>query len=67
MNDKDMGGQLSRQIIVFSVLLASIIIAGIVLGFMSLKTRSIWLGAALHIAVAVTMDLLALWRLGHFG
>lgn len=41
--------------------------AGIVLGFMSLKTRSIWLGAALHIAVAVTMDLLALWRTGHLG
>ena len=33
MNDKDMGGQLSRQIMVFSVLLASIIIAGIVLFF----------------------------------
>ncbi len=41
--------------------------AGIVLGFMSLKTRSIWLGAALHIAVAVTMDVLALWRTGHLG
>jgi membrane protease YdiL (CAAX protease family) len=43
------------------------IVAGIVLGFMSLKTRSIWLGAALHIAVAATMDGLALWRLGHLG
>lgn len=43
------------------------IVAGIVLGFMSLKTRSIWLGAALHIAVAATMDWLALWRLGHLG
>lgn len=35
------------------------IVAGILLGFMALKTRSIWLGAALHIAVAWTMDTLA--------
>jgi len=34
--------------------------AGIILGFMSLKTRSIWLGALLHIAVAWSMDFLAL-------
>ncbi|HTN74774.1 MAG TPA: CPBP family intramembrane glutamic endopeptidase [Pirellulaceae bacterium] len=34
--------------------------AGVILGFMSLKTRSIWLGAALHIAVAITMDVAAL-------
>lgn len=40
------------------------IAAGIVLGFMSLKTRSIWLGAALHIFVAWTMDAAALWRTG---
>ncbi len=38
--------------------------AGIVLGFMSLKTRSIWLGAGLHVAVAMTMDFLALWHKG---
>lgn len=38
------------------------IVAGILLGFMALKTRSIWLGAALHIAVAWTMDGLAVWR-----
>jgi len=37
--------------------------AGVVLGFMSLKTRSIWMGALLHIAVAGTMDWLALPRL----
>lgn len=37
------------------------IAAGIILGFMSLKTRSIWLGAALHIAVAWTMDAAAIW------
>ncbi|QDU93619.1 CPBP family intramembrane glutamic endopeptidase [Lignipirellula cremea] len=34
--------------------------AGLILGFMSLKTRSIWLGAALHIAVALTMDFASL-------
>lgn len=39
--------------------------AGVILGFMSLKTRSIWLGAALHIAVAVTMDLAALTNARH--
>ena len=39
------------------------IIAGLVLGFMSLKTRSIWLGAAIHIAVALTMDLAAISQL----
>jgi membrane protease YdiL (CAAX protease family) len=36
--------------------------AGVLLGFMSLKTRSIWMGAALHIAVAWSMDAAALWR-----
>ncbi len=40
------------------------ITAGIVLGFMSLKTRSIWMGAGLHIFVAWTMDAAALWRTG---
>jgi membrane protease YdiL (CAAX protease family) len=38
------------------------IAAGIVLGFMSLKTRSIWMGALLHIAVALAMDFAALAR-----
>jgi membrane protease YdiL (CAAX protease family) len=37
---------------------------GVVLGTLSLKTRSIWWGAALHIAIAATMDVLALWHLG---
>jgi hypothetical protein len=32
------------------------IVAGVVLGLMSLKTNSIWPGAGLHIAVAWTMD-----------
>jgi uncharacterized protein len=40
------------------------IIGGTVLGFLSLRTRSIWWGACLHIAIAATMDLLAL---GHAG
>ena len=40
------------------------IAAGIILGFMSLKTRSIWMGAALHVSVALTMDTFALWRAG---
>jgi membrane protease YdiL (CAAX protease family) len=41
------------------------IVAGIVLGFMSLKTGSIGMGAALHIAIAWTMDALAIWRVGN--
>ena len=38
------------------------IVAGFVLGTLSLKTGKIWGGALLHIAVAVTMDALALMR-----
>jgi len=40
------------------------IVGGIVLGTLSLKTRSIWWGASLHIAIALTMDTLALWHAG---
>jgi membrane protease YdiL (CAAX protease family) len=40
------------------------IVAGIALGFMSLKTRSIWLGMAIHVSVALGMDFAALWRKG---
>jgi membrane protease YdiL (CAAX protease family) len=43
------------------------IVAGLALGFMSLKTRSIFLGAAIHITVALMMDLAALGRRGYFG
>jgi len=43
------------------------IVAGVLLGFMSLKTRSVWLGAALHIGVAITMDVAALTRRGHLN
>jgi membrane protease YdiL (CAAX protease family) len=35
------------------------IIAGIALGTLAMRTRSMWGGAFLHIAVAITMDLLA--------
>lgn len=38
------------------------IIAGIVLGSLSMKTRSIYLGFLVHITVALSMDLLALWQ-----
>ncbi|HEY6159981.1 MAG TPA: CPBP family intramembrane glutamic endopeptidase [Bacteroidia bacterium] len=40
------------------------IIAGVVLGTLSLKSRSIWLGIAIHYSVAITMDLAALWQKG---
>jgi membrane protease YdiL (CAAX protease family) len=40
------------------------ICGAIVLGFMSLRTRSIWLGTAIHITVAGLMDAAALWRKG---
>jgi uncharacterized protein len=43
------------------------IIAGIVLGSLSLKSNSIWLGVAIHYSVAITMDLAALWQKGYFG
>lgn len=40
------------------------ILGGTVLGFLSLKTGSVWWGAALHIAIAGTMDVLALTQTG---
>lgn len=40
------------------------ILGGTVLGFLSLKTGAIWWGVALHVAVAGTMDLLALSQQG---
>lgn len=40
------------------------IIAGFVLGTLSLKTGSVWGGAALHVAVATSMDLLSLAHRG---
>lgn len=43
------------------------IIAGVVLGTLSLKSRSIFLGIFIHYTVAITMDLFALWREGFFN
>ncbi len=40
------------------------ILAGLALGALSLRTRSIWLGAWLHISVAAAMDLASLWQAG---
>jgi membrane protease YdiL (CAAX protease family) len=40
------------------------ICGAIVLGFMSLRTRSIWLGTAIHITIAGLMDAASLWRKG---
>jgi membrane protease YdiL (CAAX protease family) len=40
------------------------IVGGFVLGSLSLKTKSIWWGASLHISIALTMDLCALWHMG---
>jgi len=40
------------------------IFAGTVLGTLALRTRSIWSGVAIHVAVAVTMDVLALAHTG---
>jgi membrane protease YdiL (CAAX protease family) len=42
------------------------VFAGIILGALSLKSRSIWLGVAIHYSVAITMDLAALWQKGYF-
>ncbi|MBM4394464.1 MAG: CPBP family intramembrane metalloprotease [Deltaproteobacteria bacterium] len=40
------------------------ILAGIVLGFLALRHRSFWLGVAVHWAVAMLMDVLAIARRG---
>lgn len=41
------------------------IIAGVVLGTLSLRTRSIWCGAMIHMSVAISMDLAALAQRGN--
>ncbi len=44
------------------------IVGGIALGSLSLKTKSIWWGAAIHISIAITMDICALTHAGRvFG
>jgi len=42
------------------------IFAGLILGALSLKSRSIWLGIAIHYSVALTMDMVSLWQKGYF-
>ncbi|MFM8743660.1 MAG: lysostaphin resistance A-like protein [Cytophagales bacterium] len=42
------------------------IVAGLFLGMMSYKTGSIWMGAFLHMIVAISMDVLSLWHRGYF-
>jgi hypothetical protein len=39
--------------------------AGLLLGSLALRHRTVWLGVALHYAVAVTMDLVAIWHHGY--
>lgn len=41
------------------------IIAGIILGTLSLKSKNIWLGVLIHCSVALTMDLCSLWQKGY--
>lgn len=43
------------------------IVAGTILGFLSLRTGSVFGGATIHILVAWSMDLMALYRKGFFG
>jgi len=43
------------------------ILAGVGLGVVSLVTRSVWPGAALHIFVAFSMDFSSLYRRGYLG
>ena len=40
--------------------------AGIILGTLALRTRSIWFGVAIHISVALTMDIASLMHWGLF-
>ncbi len=42
------------------------IVAGLLLGYLSYKKRSVIPGAILHFSVALTMDMLALWQKGIF-
>ena len=42
------------------------ILGAVVLGFMSLRTRSIWMGTAIHMTVAASMDAASLWQQGLF-
>lgn len=41
------------------------ILFGLFLGILSLRSRSIWGGVMVHVGVAVSMDVMALWRNGN--
>jgi membrane protease YdiL (CAAX protease family) len=41
------------------------VVAGLVLGFLSLRSGSIMLGVFIHVSVALAMDLASLWRYGN--
>jgi len=43
------------------------IFAGLILGYMAVRSKSFVPGIMLHVSVAVTMDLLVLWRAGALG
>jgi membrane protease YdiL (CAAX protease family) len=43
------------------------IIAGIILGTLSLKSGTIWMGVLIHYSVAISMDLSALWQKGFWN
>ncbi len=43
------------------------IIAGLVLGFLSFRSQSIWLGVLIHCSVGLGMDLAALWQKGQLN
>lgn len=45
---------------------ATSVLLGLFLGFMSLRSNSIWGGVTLHLLIALTLDLCALWRKGWF-
>lgn len=44
----------------------SSILGGTVLGFLSLKTGTFWWAAAIHVGIAMTMEVLSLWHVGFF-
>lgn len=43
------------------------IFAGLILGTLSMKSRSIFLGILIHYSIAISMDMCSLWRKGFFG
>jgi len=43
------------------------IIAGVFLGTLSLKSKTIWMGVFIHYTVAISMDLSSLWQRGYWN